>query len=370
MMRRTLVFDMDHPLARENRCFAPGPTDDYLTVITHALQRQAAAQGITPVTADLFLHDPAAEDNAFIISHMVTANTPRLLARGVDPAVCFSVESPLTAKRFYHDLRRQVAPFRHAFLFAGAAPRLTGLHAIFHPLRIAMDARGRLPLIPWAERSFLVLVNSNKRAGSIAPGLPWRQRWQAEATYWALRTIDPLLRGRELYADRLAAIRYFARYDGFHLYGYGWDQPVHRASRATQTAVRRANRGEIAPGLRAKRAVLSRYRFAICFENTVFPGYLTEKLFDCLLAGCIPIYWGDPAVAELIPPACFVDYRRFGDLAELDRYLQQMKPTEAQVYLDAAADFLASAAYTPFLADTFAAELLDAFKDSYEVGYH
>jgi hypothetical protein len=205
-----------------------------------------------------------------------------------------------------------------------------------------------------------VLINSNKRAGSIAPGLPWAPRWQAEATYWALRTIDPLLRGRELYADRLAAIRYFARDDGFHLYGYGWDQPVHRADRATRAAVQQANCGAIAPGLRAKRAVLSRYRFAICFENTIFPGYLTEKLFDCLLAGCIPVYWGDPTVAEQVAPACFIDYRQFGNLAELDRYLRQISPGEAQLYLVAAADYLASAGYTPFLADTFAAELLAA----------
>lgn len=357
---RPLVFDMDHPLARANRCFAPGPTDDYLTVITHALQRAAAPRDLAPVTADVFLQHPSPPGAAFAISHMVTANTPLLLARGVDPAICYSVESPLTAKRFYHDLRRQVTPFRHAFLFPGATARLAGLPTIFHPLRIAMDTRNRLPLVPWNERDFLVLINSNKRAGSIAPGQPWRDRWQAELTYWALRAVDPLLRGRELYADRLAAIRYFAREDGFHLYGYGWEQPVHRANRATQAAVRRANRGEIAAGLRAKRAVLSHYRFAICFENTIFPGYLTEKLFDCLLAGCIPIYWGDPTVTEQLPPACLIDYRQFDDLAELDRFLQQVGPDAAQRYLDAAADFLASAAYTPFLADTFATELLDA----------
>lgn len=359
-MKRILVFDMDHPLAWENRCFAPGPTDDYLTAITHALQRVAAPQNFELVTADLFLQYPSHAKAAFSISHMVTANTSRLVARGVDPAVCFSVESPLTAKRFYHDLRKLVAPFRHAFLFAGAAARLAGLPTVFRPLHIAMDTRTRLPLVPWHERDFLVLINSNKRAGSIAPGLPRAQRWQAEATYWTLRAIDPLLRGRELYADRLAAIRYFARYDNFYLYGYGWCQPVHRADRATQSAVQRARRGEVVAGLRAKRAVLNRYRFAICFENTIFPGYLTEKIFDCFLAGCIPIYWGDPKVTEQIPSACYVDYRNFGDLPELDRYLQELTPVAAQRYLDAAADFLASAAYTPFLADTFADEVLRA----------
>jgi hypothetical protein len=357
---RTLIFDMDHPLARENRCFASGPTDDYLTVMTHTLQRIAAVQGMRWITADLYLRNPMSAASAFSISHMVTANTPQLLASGVTPAVCYSVESPLTAKRFYHDLRQQVAPFQHAFLFAGAAPRLANLPTHFHPLHIAMDSRERLSLIPWAERNFLVLINSNKRAGSIAPGQPWTQRWRAEATYWALRTIDPLLRGRELYADRLAAIRYFARSDSFHLYGYGWEQPVHRASRATQAAVKRANRGAITAGISAKRSILAQYRFAVCFENTVFSGYLTEKLFDCLLAGCIPIYWGDPTVSEQVPPECFIDYRRLGSMAELERYLQQLGPHEIKCYLDAAADFLMSAAYTHFLAETSATELLNA----------
>lgn len=355
-----LVFDMAHPLARDNRCFAPGPTDDYLTVLTHALQRQAAPRGIELMTADRFLAAPASAAPAQCLSHMVTAQTAQLLARGVEPAVCFSVESPLTAKRFYHELRRQVAPFRHAFLFAGAAPRLAGLPVTVHPLRIAMETRTRLPLVPWPARSFLTLINSNKRAGSIEPGLPWWARWRAEAVYWAMRGIDPLLRGRELYADRLAAIRYFARYDDFHLYGYGWNRPVHRAGRATQRAVQRASRGEIAPGIRAKRAVLSRYRFAICFENTIFPGYLTEKLFDCFLSGCIPIYWGDPSVTAHVPSACFIDYRRFADLNCLDRFLRKMEPADAETYLEAAADFLASAAFTPYLADTITNDFLDS----------
>jgi Glycosyltransferase family 10 (fucosyltransferase) C-term len=34
------------------------------------------------------------------------------------------------------------------------------------------------------------------------------------------------------------------------------------------------------------------YRFAIAFENDLAHGYVTEKLFEALAAGCIPIYWG------------------------------------------------------------------------------
>lgn len=41
---------------------------------------------------------------------------------------------------------------------------------------------------------------------------------------------------------------------------------------------------------------LKTYKFNICFENSSYPGYLTEKLFDAFLAGCVPIYWGDTSL--------------------------------------------------------------------------
>lgn len=37
---------------------------------------------------------------------------------------------------------------------------------------------------------------------------------------------------------------------------------------------------------------LSRFKFNIAFENSDGPGYITEKLIDCYLAGVVPIYWG------------------------------------------------------------------------------
>ena len=42
-----------------------------------------------------------------------------------------------------------------------------------------------------------------------------------------------------------------------------------------------------------KRRWLQDYKFNLCFENSSYAGYLTEKLFDAYSAGCVPIYWGD-----------------------------------------------------------------------------
>lgn len=37
---------------------------------------------------------------------------------------------------------------------------------------------------------------------------------------------------------------------------------------------------------------LKHYRFNLCPENSNSFGYVTEKVFEAIMAGCIPIYWG------------------------------------------------------------------------------
>lgn len=47
--------------------------------------------------------------------------------------------------------------------------------------------------------------------------------------------------------------------------------------------------------------VAREYRYMLCFENDLYPGYVTEKPLDAWANGCIPLWWGsDPA--ELINP--------------------------------------------------------------------
>jgi len=41
-----------------------------------------------------------------------------------------------------------------------------------------------------------------------------------------------------------------------------------------------------------KSAFLRQYKLNICPENSNTPGYVTEKLFQSLECGCIPLYWG------------------------------------------------------------------------------
>jgi hypothetical protein len=48
-----------------------------------------------------------------------------------------------------------------------------------------------------------------------------------------------------------------------------------------------------------KYSFLEQYCYNICFENSDRLGYVTEKIFDSLLSGCIPIYWGSGGMPEL-----------------------------------------------------------------------
>ncbi len=47
------------------------------------------------------------------------------------------------------------------------------------------------------------------------------------------------------------------------------------------------------PVRRSKNEILAPYRFNLCFENSIFPGYYTEKPLQAWVAGCIPLYFAD-----------------------------------------------------------------------------
>jgi alpha(1,3/1,4) fucosyltransferase len=52
---------------------------------------------------------------------------------------------------------------------------------------------------------------------------------------------------------------------------------------------------------------MSNYKFNLCFENSSYPGYCTEKLFEALCAKTIPIYWGSPTAALDFNPRAFLN---------------------------------------------------------------
>ena len=62
---------------------------------------------------------------------------------------------------------------------------------------------------------------------------------------------------------------------------------------------------------------LEQYKFNIAFENESSVGYTTEKILDPLLAGAIPIYWGNPDVAADFSPNSFINAMDYSSTEEL-----------------------------------------------------
>jgi len=91
--------------------------------------------------------------------------------------------------------------------------------------------------------------------------------------------------------------------------------------------------GQIPGGSGGKREFLRRYKFNIAFENNKLPGYVTEKLFEPLAAGTLPIYWGAPDVSEHFNPGCFINYFDFEDENALIERIIELDQNEA-AYLE------------------------------------
>ena len=171
----------------------------------------------------------------------------------------------------------------------------------------------------------------------------------------------------ELYTERIKAIRWFEQNhpEDFDLYGIGWDKHYFK------DALSMLNRFEVLTKLlkpkypsykgavKSKREVLRKYKFAICYENARdIPGYITEKIFDCFFAGCVPVYWGAPNVTEHVPRDTFIDRRNFVSYDELYSYLKNMPDERYLEYLDAIKSFVTSDRIYPFSAQCFVDTLI------------
>jgi hypothetical protein len=81
--------------------------------------------------------------------------------------------------------------------------------------------------------------------------------------------------------------------------------------------------GPIPGGSREKIGFLRQYKFNIAFENRSLAGYTTEKIFEPMVARCLPIYWGDPSINEQFNPRSFLNRADFpSDEAFIEKIIE------------------------------------------------
>ena len=224
--------------------------------------------------------------------------------------------------------------------------------------KIASLANGVLVMVPneiilkstpvFDERPLLVaLINANKRFPKQLDG--------------------------DLYEERIKLIRWYETHcpNSFALFGRGWEKPSPAFTFAEKLARRvdrlktqiygyrpfPSHRGAI----NTKFEAYGHAKFGICYENTKdLPNYITEKIFDCMMEGCIPVYWGANNVLDFIPKDCFIDRRDFANTAELNDFLESMDGVAYARFQANMARFLAGSQVTPFRAENFVSSLVNA----------
>lgn len=97
------------------------------------------------------------------------------------------------------------------------------------------------------------------------------------------------------------------------------------------------NIGHVLPGgeqsVASKLKFLNEYKFNICFENSSWPGYCTEKLFEALYSKTIPIYWGSPTAALDFNRKAFLNWHDFLDTDLLIERIKKLDEDEDE-YLE------------------------------------
>jgi hypothetical protein len=330
-----------------NRLFDPANASragDNIQAPFIAIRETLARDGIPVFTADLLPGIPDGSRNLYVS----LGRLPDLRALAARPDVIlsafFAFECPIVEPRLYAALPMLQSRISRIFTFcdAGQLTPFTGT-----PIRtqrfVWPQCADDVDDKAWkrTDRKFLAMINANKL---------------------------PRLYDRELYTERLRAVEFFHRFGEIDLYGPNWDRtpvrvgrgwiprPVRRTQRwllgrwrrlrphPLYAAAAAASKGR-AP---SKSETLSRYTFALCFENMAMEGWITEKIFDCFFAGTVPIYLGAPDVLRWIPRETFVDMRDFDGYEALRDHLHGLGEADVQGYREAARRFVASPAFERF----------------------
>lgn len=312
------LFDDSDPVLSRNDALRP------FSLLREALRKK----NIEVHTADFLLAEPRTAAPADYYSFGLLDGYEKLLNLGNVRLRAFVIfEPPILAPRTYSLLPKISSAFEQVYIHntAGDGYSMTGTNP------------AKLRKFYWPQSYNDVLKNF------------WGKRSRQRRAVAICANHKPLLRHNELYSKRIEAIVALSKHMGVDLYGGGWRRwwsrnslwlPYWRNRRALMSVYR----GTCV----SKHEILSRYDFSICFENMTMDGYMTEKFFDCLYTGTIPIYIGPRDITKYVPAETFIDATAFSHWDELARFLLKLTDEKITKMRESGRDFLNSPAMKLF----------------------
>lgn len=144
------------------------------------------------------------------------------------------------------------------------------------------------------------------------------------------------------YSERVRVIDFFEQQAGEDFDFYG----THLPGRTHYKNYKGAIEGGPEPvGFIHKVHVLKNYKFDFCYENTKnVNGFISERIYQSLSAGCIPIYSGAKNIGKYIPKNCFIALNDFDSYEDLYSFIKNMSKEDYEIYRKNIREFLASEA--------------------------
>ena len=160
----------------------------------------------------------------------------------------------------------------------------------------------------------------------------------------------------DLYIERLKLIQWFNRKHPnlFSLYGVGWNKPypgitlIERQIRNFKSLFYKIFNKQPFPNVYKgevvdKSVIYGKCKYAICYENSEgLTDYITEKIFDAMVSGCVPVYRGAPNIDDYISPNCYINAAEFKSHDALLSYLMHVTESEFNSYQENILKFLNS----------------------------
>lgn len=307
------LFDQSNPVLNRDDTLAP----------FIRLRATLELQGVELHTADRLLPQEKQESVSDYYSFGMLKNYAQLKSRGDVKLRAFVIfEPPVVDPRLYRALPELTAIFDRVYVHNvnGDGYSLKGVD------------QSKLHKLYWPQPHKDVLVDF------------WSREERMRRIVMINGNHKPASFNGELYSKRIEALAAFEKVGAVDLYGRGWERWWSRNSMWLPYWRHRKALMSIYKGsCKSKYEVLSQYSFALCFENMAMEGYITEKIFDCIYAGTIPLYLGAKDIADLIPEDTHIDCRRFSSWKEMHDKIMGMSGGEIRSMRAAGRAFIQSA---------------------------
>lgn len=312
-------------------------------------------RGLELITGYDYIQQGKYSHKDLLLSEGLTPLTNKLISKGIKPWIVFSGESPNVDWRFYLFLKKNTLKYEYAMVFPGFREKIHS-STKFIPLYWPVERRNihSLPIQKKCILKSIVMIASNKKQVSIVRKSNLKAKIKKQ---WIsiITTKKFLLPLKDLYAFRMQGIIFFSQNNNFKLFGKGWNIQ-NNLSLEEKSAISILNPIEVDN----KFIILSEHTFCICFENCSYPGYITEKIFDCFISSNIPIYYGAPDISVYIPEGTFIDMRKFNNFNDLNEFINGLSFNEIMTYFDNISNFLNSESFKKFDVKQFSTRIINS----------